>query len=139
MVLERLSWHLTCTNNTSSSALMLFVLLVMIFLLSVLTSFPYAIALSTSLLVRSGRSLLLLPRRSMLSANHRLHMGLSLIEMDMWWSWSVSCMIFSWNKLNRMGRVSIPDGTPTIVLKSSPCQLFKRTAQLEFSYSAWMA
>ena len=33
------------------SALMLFVLLVMIVLFSVLTSFPYAIALSTSLLV----------------------------------------------------------------------------------------
>ena len=35
------------------SALMLFVLLVMILLFSVLTSFPYAVALSTSLLVRS--------------------------------------------------------------------------------------
>ena len=22
------------------------------------------------------------------------------MEMDVWWSWSVSCMIFSWNKLN---------------------------------------
>ena len=35
------------------SALMLFVLLVMIFVFSVLTSFQYAVALSTSLLVRS--------------------------------------------------------------------------------------
>ena len=34
-------------------ALMLFVLLVMIFLFSVLISIPYAVALSTSLLVRS--------------------------------------------------------------------------------------
>ena len=35
------------------SALMLYVLLVMILLFSVLTSFPYAVALSASLLVRS--------------------------------------------------------------------------------------
>ena len=35
-------------------ALMLFVLLVMILLFSVLTSIPYAVALSTSLLVRSS-------------------------------------------------------------------------------------
>ena len=36
-----------------TSALMLFVLLVIILLFSVLTSIPYAVALSTSLLVRS--------------------------------------------------------------------------------------
>ena len=56
MVLERLSWHVTCASNTSSNlrpfiliyALMLFVLLVMIFLFSVVTSIPYAVALSAS-------------------------------------------------------------------------------------------
>ena len=61
MVLERLSWHVTCASHTSCnfwpfmliSALMLFVLLIMIFLFSVVTSIPYAVALSTSLLVRS--------------------------------------------------------------------------------------
>ena len=52
-------------------ALILCVLLVMILFYSVLTSIQYAIALSTSLLVRSP----LLPAiRSMLSANRRLHM-----------------------------------------------------------------
>ena len=46
------------------SALLLFVLLVMILLFfSVLTSFPYAVALSTCLLVRSWSSPLLPPRR----------------------------------------------------------------------------
>ena len=61
MVFERLSWHVICTSHTSSnlwpflliSAWMLFVLLVMIFLFSVLTSFSYAVTLSTSQLVRS--------------------------------------------------------------------------------------
>ena len=43
------------------SALMLFVLLDMILLFSVLTSIPYAVALSTSLLVRSWSSPLLPP------------------------------------------------------------------------------
>ena len=38
-----------------------------------------------------------------------------------------------------MVRVSIPDMTPAIVLKNSPSWLLKRTALLEFSYSAWMA
>ena len=47
------------------SALMLFVLFIMILLFSVLTSIPYAVALATSLLVRSYSSLLLPPIRSM--------------------------------------------------------------------------
>ena len=51
------------------SALMVFVLLVVILLFSVLTSIPYAVALSTSLLVRSWSSPLLPPIRSMSSAN----------------------------------------------------------------------
>ena len=38
----------------------------------------------------------------------RLYMGLPLMEMDVWWSWSVSCMIFSRNKLNRMGESKHP-------------------------------
>ena len=29
-------------------------------------------------------------------------MGLQPMEMDVWWSWSVSCMIFSRNKLKVM-------------------------------------
>ena len=59
------------------------------------------------------------------------------MEMDMWWSWS--CVIFSRNKLNRMGESKHPWRTPTVILKNSPSWLFKRTAPLEFSYSAWMA
>ena len=47
------------------------------------------------------------PIRSMLSANRRLHIG----HWDgcVRWSWSVSCMIFSRNKLKRMNE-SIPNG-----------------------------
>ena len=30
-------------------------------------------------------------------------MGLPPVEIDVWWPWSVSCLIFSRNKLNRMG------------------------------------
>ena len=51
------------------SALMLFVLLVMILFYSVLVSIPYALALSTSLLVRSWSLHLLPSTRSMSSAN----------------------------------------------------------------------
>ena len=58
------------------SALMLFVVLVMILLFSVLTSIPYALALSTSLSVLSWSSALLPPITLILSANRGLHMGL---------------------------------------------------------------
>ena len=64
------------------SALMLFVLLVMILLFSVLTSIPYAATLSTSLLVRSSSSPLLAPIKSMSPANHMLHDGFPPMEMD---------------------------------------------------------
>ena len=41
---------------------------------------------------------------------YNYNMGLPLMEMDVWWFWSVSCMIFSRNKLNRMGgRTHIAD------------------------------
>ena len=71
------------------SALMLFVLLVMVLLFSVLTSIPCTIAVSTCLLVRSLSSPLLPPIRSMSSANRRLHTGLPPMEMDVCWSWSI--------------------------------------------------
>ena len=61
---------------------MFFVLSVIILLFSVLTSIPYAVALTTSLLVRSSSSPLLLLIRSMSSANGRLHMGLPPIKMN---------------------------------------------------------
>ena len=51
----------------------LFVLLVMILLFYVLTSIPYAIALSMSLLMRSLSSPLLLPIRSMSLTDRRWH------------------------------------------------------------------
>ena len=66
---------------------------VMVLLFSVLTSIPYAVALST----RSWSSPLLQAVRLMLSANHRLHLGLPSMEMDLLWPWTVSSMIFSWN------------------------------------------
>ena len=115
----------------------MFVLLVMILLFSVVISIPYAVALSMSLLVKSWSSPQLLPIRLMSSANRKLHMGFPPIEMDVWWSWSVFCMIFPRNKLNRMGESKHPYRTPTVVLKNSPSWLSKRTALLEFSYSAW--
>ena len=82
---------------------------------------------------------LLLPRRSMSSANLRLHLGLPQMAMDVWWSWIVSCMIFSRNRSNRMGESKHPWRTPIIVWKNSPIWLLKRTTLLDFSYSAWMA
>ena len=106
--------------NMLISALMMFVLLVMILLFSMLTSIPYAVALSASLLVRFWSSPLLPPIRSMSSANRRLHMGLPPMGVDMWWSWSVSCMIFSRGKLNRMGESKHPWQTTTVVSKNSP-------------------
>ena len=57
------------------SALMLFMLFVMILLFSVLTFILYAVALSMSLLVRSWSSPLQPPIRSMSLANRRLHMA----------------------------------------------------------------
>ena len=66
-------------------------------------------------------------------------MGLPPMEIDVWWPWSVSCMIFSRKKLNRVGESEHPWRTHTVVLKNSHSEQFKRTALLEFSYSAWMA
>ena len=117
------------------SALMLFVLLTTILLFSVLTAIQYSDALSTRLLVRSWSSSLLPPIRSTSIANRRSHMGLPPMEMDVC---SISCMLFSTNKLNRMGESKHPWRT-SVVLKNSPGWLFKRTALLEISYSAWMA
>ena len=99
----------------------------LIMLFSVLTSVPYAIALSTSLLARSWSSPLLPPIRSMSSVNRRLRMGLPAMEMDMLWSLSVSSVFLSMSTLNRMGESKHPWQTPTVFLKNSPSWL------LEFS------
>ena len=107
---------------------------VMILLFSIPTHIPHAVALS--LLVRLS-SPLQPPIRSMLLANHRLQMGVPPMVMDVWWSCSISCLIFSRNKLNRMGESE--HHWDTVVLKNSTSCLFKRTALLEFSYSAWIA
>ena len=111
----------------------------MILLFSVLTSIPWAVAQFTSLLVRSWSSPLLPPIRSMPAAIRKFYMDLLPMEMDVWWSWRVSYMIVSKNKLNRMGESNHPWRTPTGVLKNSFSWLLKRTAMLEFSFSAWMA
>ena len=89
--------------------------------------------------MRSWSAPLLSPTRSMSLVNCRLNMGLPLMEMGVWWLWSVACIIFSWTMLNRMGESKHPWRTPTIVLKNSPSWLFKTTALLGFSCSAWMA
>ena len=108
-------------------------------LFSVQTFIPYAVFLSMNLLVRSWSSLLLPPMRLMSSANCRSHMGLPTMDIDVWWSWSVFCMIFSRNKLNRMGESKHLWQTPTVVLKNYLSLPFQRTALLELSYRAWMA
>ena len=125
----------SCRPFMLISALMLFMLWVMILLFSVLTSIPYTLALSVSLLVRSWSLTLLLPIRLMSLVNCRLHVVLPPMEMDVWWSWSVSYMIFSGNKLNKMGESKHPWWISTGALKNSPSWLFKRTALLEFSYT----
>ena len=66
----------------------------------------------------------------------RLYMDLPPLEKDVWWSWSVSFMIFYTNKLTKMGESNHPWRSPTVVLKNSPKGLFKKTALLEFSYTA---
>ena len=58
---------------------------------------------------------------------------------DVWWSWSVFCMIFSREKLNRVSESKHHWRTPIVVLRNSPSWLFKRTALLEFSCSSSMA
>ena len=120
-------------------ALMSFVLSIAILLFSVLSSISCAVALSPSLLVTPWKSILLPPVRSTSSANYRLDMALPPMGMDVWWSRSVSHMMSSRNKLNRMGESRHPWWTLTVVLKNSNSSLFKRTTLLEFSYSAWMA
>ena len=55
-------------------------------------------------------------------------MSLPPVELEMWLSWSVSCLIFSTNKMNRMGESKHPRRTPTIVLKNSSGWQLKRTA-----------
>ena len=88
---------------------MLFVLLVMTLLFFVLIFIPYVLALSSSLLLSIWSSPLLPLIRSMSSANHRLHMGLPPVEIDVWWPLSVSCMIFCWNSWTGWVRVGFPD------------------------------
>ena len=144
--LHRVSpWYLKLVTSSNFwlpmllSSLTVFVLLVMILLFFVMTSFPYALALSTSLLVGSWSPPLLPPIWSISSANRRLHMGLPPMEMGVWWSWGVYCMIFFVNKLNRTGESKHPRWTPTVVLNNSLRWLLKRTALLKFSCSPWMA
>ena len=50
------------------------------------------------------------PHKIDVVANRKLHMGLPPMEMDAWWPWSISCMRFSRNKLNRMCEMSVLDG-----------------------------
>ena len=97
--------------------------------------------LSTNPLVRFWSSPLLPPVRLLSSANCRLHMGLPPMEMDVWWSWSVSCwssLGTGWT-LSRMGESRYPWRAPVVVLKNSPSWLCNWTALLELLYSAWMA
>ena len=99
-----------------------------ILLFSELISIPYALDLSENLSVSSCTSLLLLANRSMSPANLRLHKGLPPIEVDVWCSLRVSCMIFSRKILNRTGERMQPWQTPFVVLKKSPTQPLNTTA-----------
>ena len=117
-----------------------FVLLVMVLLFSVLTSIPYAVALLSS---TEQRHMEWKSVGAIATTNEINVVGISQVaygllpaEMDVWRLWSVSCIIFSRNKLNRMGEIKHPWQTPAVVLRNSPSWLFKGTALLEFSYSA---
>ena len=108
------------------SALMLYVIIMLVMLLrfSVLSSIPYAIALSTKIVGEVVKFIILPPIKSMSSANCRLHKDLTPMEMDVWWSYAVvSCMIFSRNKLKKMGESKHPWRIPTVVLKNFPRKL----------------
>ena len=75
----------------------------MISLCSVLTSTPYALALSMSLLDQFFRSSPLLPP----------------MEINGWWSWSVYSMIIYRYMLDRMDESKQPWRIPAVVLKDS--------------------
>ena len=88
--------------------LALFVLFTITLDFIVLISIPYAPAVATSLLVSSCSSLLLPAMRSILSAKHKLQIGLPPMEIVVVWSWRVSCMILSQNKLKSVGESMHP-------------------------------
>ncbi|KAH3783394.1 hypothetical protein DPMN_161331 [Dreissena polymorpha] len=46
----------------------------------------------------------------MSSANLKLEMGLQPMEIKVWWSWGVFCIIFSRERLNWTARADNPDG-----------------------------
>ena len=96
------------------SALMLFVLLVLILLFSVLTSIPYAVALSTSLLVRYWKfTTAAIHKISVVRKLYVAHLGLPQ------WRWSGSHGVCpAWTSLGTSWtewmRVSIPGGHPPL-------------------------
>ena len=92
---------------------MLFVLLVMILLFSVLTSILYAVALSTSHLAR--KFTIAAAHKIDVGGKSSLHIDLPPMEMDVWWPWSVSCMIFFRNKSNRMDESKHPRRIPLLL------------------------
>ena len=83
--------------------------------LLVLTSILYALALVTNLSVSSCNSLLLLPIKSMSSAKRRLQIGLPSMVMEVWWSWKVVSIIFSWKVLKNSEETRHPCFTPIVV------------------------
>ncbi len=115
--------YLNPSTSSSLCPLMMMLLVVSLMLLtmtldfSVLISMAYAPALSTSFLVSSCSSWLLPAKRSISSANLRLHIALPLMEMDVWWSWRVSSIICSRNRLKSIGDSKHPCLTPTVVGK----------------------
>lgn len=83
-----------------------------------LMSSPDVLELCVSVLVRPGGSLLVPVIRSMSSAKRTLQIVLPPMEMEVWWSWRLSRMIFS--KIMN----SICDGrTPAVVWKKFSCLL----------------
>ena len=131
----------TCSNHwpfTLKLALMLLVLLVMILLFSVWL--PFHMPLLCLRVCRWGPEVHHCCRpafdrcRQIVGCIWTFHQ----MEMGVCWSWSISCMIFSMNKLNGMGDSKHHWRTPTVALQNSHSWLFKGTTLLEFSYSALM-
>ncbi|KAH3840305.1 hypothetical protein DPMN_113752 [Dreissena polymorpha] len=56
----------------------------------------------------------------MSSSNPKVEKGLPLMEMEVWLTWGLTCIIFSMKLIRIMGKNRQPRRTPTYVMRKSP-------------------
>ena len=113
--------------------LSLFVLFTITLDFTVLISIPCALAVAVSLFVSSCNSLLLPAMRSLSSPKRKLQIGLPPMEIVEVWSWRVSCIILSRNRLKSVEESMHPCLTPMVIWKNLPNWLFRRTVLVAWS------